>query len=149
MGKKLKVALGSDHAGYPLKESLKEDLKEFGLEVIDFGTNSIDSVDYPDYAKKVASGVAEGKYDKGVLVCATGIGMSIAANRFDNVRAALVTSDLQAEMASKHNNANILVFGGRITSPKEAKEMLKIWLDTVYEGGRHDRRISKIGTIKE
>lgn len=149
MSKKEKLAIASDHAGLALKESLKKYLVERGLDVVDLGTNSTDSVDYPDYAQLVASGVSSGRFDRGVLVCATGLGMSMAANRFPNVRAALVTSNFQAEMAAKHNKANVLIFGAKVTSPTEARGMLKIWMDTPYEGGRHDRRIDKIDKFRK
>jgi ribose 5-phosphate isomerase B len=149
MTKKIIVAVGSDHAGFSLKESAREFLKEWGYEVFDAGTHTLDSVDYPDFAKIVAKGVSQGKYDRGVLVCGTGIGMSICANKFKNVRAALVTSNFHAEMAARHNNANILVFGGRVTSPMEARIMLKTWLETPFEGDRHTRRVEKIDKITE
>ena len=148
MGKKTVVAIGSDHAGFILKESLKEFLNEKNFEVIDVGTNSEASVDYPDFAQEVARGVSKGKYERGVLICGTGIGMAISANRFPKARAALVTSPFHAEMAAKHNKANILVFGSKITSTNEAIAMLKIWLETEYEGGRHDRRLEKIDKFK-
>jgi ribose 5-phosphate isomerase B len=144
MSKKLKVALASDHAGFILKNALVEYLENMGYETADLGTDSGDSVDYPDYARKVSTGVSKGEYDRGILICATGIGMSITANRFKNVRAALVVNSFHARMAARHNKANVLVFGAKITSAQEARIMTDIWLKTEFEGGRHSRRISKI-----
>lgn len=142
--KKTTFSVASDHAGFVLKEELKRYLRELGQEVFDHGTDSPDSVDYPDYAKKVALDVSKGRYARGLLVCATGIGMTIAANRFPSVRAALVKDPFSAEMSVRHNNANIIVFGAKTTSVNEAKAWLKIWLDTEFEGGRHERRLKKI-----
>ncbi len=144
MKKKVSVIIGSDHAGFLLKENLKEYLKQKGFDVIDSGTDSEESCDYPDYAKEVAGCVSEGKCRIGLLVCGTGIGMSMTANRFPKVRAALVSSNFQAEMAKKHNNANVLVFGSRTTGPTEARIMLDKWLNAKFEGGRHLRRVKKI-----
>lgn len=141
---KTKIAIGADHAGFTLKETLKEYLLSLDYEVEDTGSESSDSVDYPDYAGKVASSLIENRAEKGVLICGTGIGMSIAANRHKGIRAALVTSPFHARMAAKHNRANVLVFGGKVTSPQEAKIMLKEWLSTEFEGGRHLRRVNKI-----
>jgi len=141
------IAIGSDHAGFALKENLKELLNELGIKFKDFGTTSVDSVDYTDYAQKVSKEVSSGNFQLGILICATGIGMSMVANRFKGVRAALVTNNLQAELARKHNKANVVIFGSKITSPSEAKVMLKIWLEAEFEGGRHERRINKIDNI--
>ena len=140
----MKVAIGADHGGYALKQVVADALKAAGHEVLDFGTNGSASVDYPDFGAKVATAVSQGSVERGVLVCGTGIGMSIVANKFSGVRAALVTDNHMARMASEHNNANILVLGARTTDPTSAREMVETWLETPYEGGRHERRLAKI-----
>ena len=141
----MKIIIGSDHAGFELKNRYKELLThELGYEVSDAGAYSTDSVDYPDIARKVASAVSSGEYEKGVLICGAGIGMSIAANRFKGVRAALCHDHFTTEMARKHNNANILVVGARVTGEGLALEILKVFLTTEFEGGRHKMRIDKI-----
>jgi len=143
------IALGSDHGGLELKAVVQKVLEERGLESKDMGTGNGDSVDYPDFAEKVALAVSRGEAECGVLICGTGIGMSIAANKYPGVRAALVTDDFMAQMAKEHNNANILVMGGRVMSDEAARSMVQIWLDTEYEGGRHQRRLDKIARIEE
>lgn len=143
----MKIALGSDHGGYALKQVLREALEARGAAVVDMGTNGDASVDYPDYGAKVAGAVARGEADRGVLVCGTGIGMSIVANKFPGVRAALVTDTYMARMAAEHNDANVLVMGGRLSDPTTAREMLATWLDTPFEGGRHARRLEKIAEL--
>jgi ribose 5-phosphate isomerase B len=141
----MKIIIGSDHAGFDLKNSFKELLAhELGYEVSDAGAYSSDSVDYPDIAQKVAIAVASGEYEKGVLICGSGIGMSIAANRFRGVRAALCHDHFTAELSRRHNNANILVVGARVTGEGLALEILKVFLKTEFEGGRHKMRIDKI-----
>lgn len=140
----MKIAVGSDHGGYALKQVVAETLRGRGVEVVDMGTNGDTSVDYPDYGAKVAGAVATGQVERGVLVCGTGIGMSIVANKFQGVRAALVTDAFMARMAAEHNDANILVLGGRVTDPTTAREMIAAWLDTPFEGGRHEKRLAKI-----
>jgi ribose 5-phosphate isomerase B len=141
----MKIIIGSDHAGFDLKNKYKELLThELGYEVIDAGAYSIDSVDYPDIARNVASAISSGEYEKGVLICGSGIGMSIAANRFRGVRAALCHDIFTTEMSRKHNNANILVVGARVTGEGLAIEMLKVFLKTAFEDGRHKTRIEKI-----
>ncbi len=141
----MKIIIGSDHAGFDLKEKYKDLLeKELGYEVTDVGAYSTDSVDYPDIAQKVAGAVSAGEFEKGVLICGSGIGMSIAANRFKGVNAALCHDLFTAEMCRKHNNANILVVGGRVTGDGLALEMLKVYLNTEFEGGRHKMRVDKI-----
>ena len=142
------IALGSDHGGLELKNALMRELQERGLEVQDFGTASNDSVDYPDFATKVAGAVSRAEAELGVLVCGTGIGMSIVANKFPRVRAALATDDFMAQMAKEHNNANILVLGGRVLTEEAAVKMLTVWLDSEYEGGRHQRRLDKIAQVE-
>ncbi|MDZ7261634.1 MAG: ribose 5-phosphate isomerase B [candidate division KSB1 bacterium] len=138
------LALGSDHAGFALKEKVKAFLETLGLKYQDFGTYSEESTDYSDYGAQVAKAVSEGTYRRAILICASGIGMSIVANKFKGVRAALCTSEVMAEYSRKHNDANILVLGGRITDENLAKKIIKIWLDTPFEGGRHARRVNKI-----
>lgn len=145
----MKYAVGSDHGGLELKQALCDMLSKRGLEVEDFGTFSHDSVDYPDFGAKVASAVSKGQVEKGVLVCGTGIGMSIIANKFPGVRAALVHDAFTAQMSKEHNNANILVMGGRILSVEQGVELAEIWLDTEFEGGRHQNRLSKIAAAEQ
>jgi len=140
----LKIAIGSDHAGFELKEYIKNILILMGHDVEDIGTDSMDSVDYPDYAIEVAWLVSEGKADRGVLVCGTGIGMSIVANKVKGIRASLVTNLYTAIQSRRHNDANILVLGGRITAKGLAEEIVRTWIDTPFEGGRHEKRIEKI-----
>ena len=138
------VALGADHAGFPLKEDLKRWLIGRGYDVVDLGTQSAESVDYPDYAVEVGSAVTAGKADRGVLVCGTGIGMAMAANKLPGVRAAACSDAFTARMSREHNDANILALGARITSREAAIEILELWLDTEFAGGRHARRVDKI-----
>ncbi len=140
------VAIGSDHGGFELKQSLKQHLLERGIVVNDFGTKSAESTDYPDYAQAVAKNVAEGQSDFGVLICTTGVGMSIAANKVSGIRAALVFSEEMAGLARRHNNANILCLGGKITSGEQVKKILDAFLATPFEGGRHERRVNKMET---
>ncbi|MCD6454786.1 MAG: ribose 5-phosphate isomerase B [Candidatus Aminicenantes bacterium] len=145
----MKIAIGADHAGFELKEKVKKFLIDSGHEVLDLGTNSTESVNYAEYAEKVARAVSEGKTERGILICGTGIGMSIAANKIKGIRAALVHSIYTAKMASRHNNANIITFGGRIESPEEARAFIMAWLETPYEGERHDKRLNKIKELEE
>jgi len=142
------VVIGSDHGGLELKASVSEALRQRGLEVVDLGTDNGDSVDYPDFAEKVASAVSSGAAACGILVCGTGIGMSIVANKFPGVRAALVTDEYMARMAKEHNNANILVLGGRVLEAMSAARIVAVWLDAVFEGGRHQRRLDKIAQLE-
>ena len=144
-----KVAIASDHAGTELKDDLKGLLKELGFEAIDMGTNGDESVDYPDYGAAVAAKVSSGEITKGVLICGTGIGMSIVANKFSNVRAALVTDVLTATMAKEHNDANILVIGARVVGKAKAREILKAWLTAKFAAGRHQRRLDKIKELEK
>jgi len=138
------VALGADHAGFPLKEDLKTWLIGRGYDVVDLGTQSAESVDYPDYAVGVGSAVTAGKADRGILVCGTGIGMAMAANKLPGVRAAACSDAFTARMSREHNDANVLALGARITSREAAIEILELWLDTDFAGGRHARRVDKI-----
>jgi ribose 5-phosphate isomerase B len=142
------IVLGSDHGGLDLKEAVKELLKQRGVDFVDCGTDNGDSVDYPDFGDKVARKVSSGDAEKGILFCGTGIGMSIVANKFPRVRAALVTDVFMARMAKEHNNANILVLGGRVLDQENAKKMVAVWLDASFEGGRHQGRLDKIETLE-
>jgi ribose 5-phosphate isomerase B len=142
------IVLGSDHGGLALKDAVKALLQDRGLVFEDCGTDTGDSVDYPDFGEKVARRVSSGNAEKGILVCGTGIGMSIVANKFPHVRAALVTDAFMAQMAKEHNNANILVLGGRVLDVAKAKKMVAIWLDATYEGGRHQGRLDKIEALE-
>jgi len=140
----VKVALGADHAGYELKEKVKKYLQSKGVETVDLGTNSTESVDYPDFAVKVAEQVSQKKVDWGVLVCKSGIGMSIAANKVKGVRAAVVRTVEDTKLARGHNDANLLALSGAFTSEDEAKKIVDAWMETEFEGGRHERRVNKI-----
>lgn len=141
--------IASDHGGLELKAAVREFLAGRGIDVRDLGTLSSDSVDYPDFGEKAARAVARGEAEKGILICGTGIGMSIVANKFPGVRAALATDEFTARMSKEHNNANILVMGGRVLTTQEACRMVGVWLDTPFEGGRHQRRLDKIVQIEE
>ncbi len=143
------IVLGSDHGGFELKEAVKALLIERSITVEDLGTDNGNSVDYPDFGERVARKVSRGEAEKGVLVCGTGIGMSIVANKFPGVRAALVADTYTAKMAKQHNNANILVLGGRVIDENEAREMVETWLDSDFEGGRHQARLDKITALEK
>ena len=143
-----KVAVGADHAGYELKENIKPYLVELGFEVFDCGTNSTDSVDYPLIAKTLATNVANKNPDRGILICGTGIGMSIAANKIKGIIAAHCTDIETARLSRQHNNSNVLTLGGRIINEEEAKKIVKIWLETKFEGGRHLRRVQEIRDLE-
>jgi len=142
------IFVGSDHGGLELKQAFKELLIGRKLEVQDCGTDNGDSVDYPDFGIKVAQAVSTGKADLGILICGTGIGMSIVANKFPGVRAALVHDENTALMAKQHNNANVIVMGGRVLDTATACHLIEVWLDADYEGGRHQRRLDKIAQIE-
>lgn len=142
---KMKIALGSDHGGYQLKENLKKYLKELNVEYKDFGCNSEKSVDYPDIGFKIAIEVKNRNYDKGILICSTGIGMSIVANKIKGIRASLCHDVFSARYAREHNDANILTLGGRVIDSGLAKEIVKVWLNTDFSGEeRHLKRLNKI-----
>ena len=145
--KKPPVIIGSDHAAYDLKEKIKAFLIERGIDVEDVGSHSEASVDYPDFGIKVASMVSAGKFDRGILLCGTGIGMSMVANKFPHVRAALCTGLFSSIMSKRHNNLNILVLGARVVGDILAMEIVKAWLETPFEGGRHQRRLDKFDRI--
>ena len=145
----MKIALGADHAGFPLKEKIKQWLTEEGQQVDDKGTLSNDSVDYPDFARKVGEEVAAKKVDRGILVCGSGIGMSIAANKVPGVRAANAHTVYEAQMSREHNDANVLTLGARTLNESEAHSILDTWLRTKFAGGRHQRRVDKISQIEK
>ena len=146
----MRIAIAADHAGFSLKEALTPWLREHGHEVEDLGTTSAESTDYPDYAQAVAHRVTSGQADRGVLVCSTGIGMSIAANKIAGIRAAVATNDEIVKLTRSHNDANILAIGARFTGEAEAERLLEVFLDTGFDGGpRHIRRIQKIAKLEE
>lgn len=138
------IALASDHAGYEMKMAIKEKLEKEGYEILDLGTDSTESVDYPIYGKAIGEAVAQGKAEKGIAVCGTGIGISIAANKVKGIRCALCTSVEMARLAKEHNNANILAMGGRTTSKELAFQMIDEWFNAEFLGGNHQRRISML-----
>ncbi len=144
----MRIALGSDHGGFALKEKVKAFLLGLGHEVVDAGTDSQESVDYPDIALIVAEAVAKGRSDRGILLCKTGIGVSIAANKVPGVRAALCANAECAKLASEHNQANVLCLSG-LTGEKDVQEIIKTWLETPFGGDRHARRIAKISEIEK
>ena len=143
------IAIGADHGGFELKAHIKKHLDELGLEYKDYGTYSEESVDYPDCAKPVCEAVMDGTADKGILICGTGIGISIAANKHKGIRAALCSDVYSAKMTKVHNNANVICLGGRVTGRELAFMIVDAWLNAEYEGGRHQARIDKIHAIEE
>ena len=143
------IAIGSDHGGFELKEIIKKYLLEHGYDVKDFGVNTTESVDYPDMAYPVCMSVVENECDKGILICGTGIGISIAANKVHGIRAALCSDCYSARMAKEHNNANVMVLGGRVIGSELAKEIVQTWLDAEFQGGRHENRVNKIHEIEK
>ena len=145
----MRVAIGADHAGFELKETIKQTLDELQIAYKDFGTFSDDSVDYPDYAAKVGRAVAAGEFDRGILVCGTGIGMAIAANKIAGVRAAPVVDLESARLARSHNNANVLAIGARVTAPERALDLVRTFFKTDFEGGRHERRLQKVAALEQ
>lgn len=143
------IVIGSDHAAYPLKEQVKARIRDLGIDVEDVGTHSEASVDYPDFGYKVAGLISSGAYRRGILLCGTGIGMSMVANRFPHVRAALCNDLFSAIMSRRHNNANILAMGGRVIGIELAWEIVRTWLKTPFDGGRHQSRIDRFDSIPE
>jgi len=144
-----RIAVGSDHAGYRLKEFVKKLLEQKGFEVIDVGTYSEERCHYPIYAKKVAELVSKGEVPRGILICGSGIGMSIVANKFKGVRAALCHNIYSAKFSRLHNDSNILCLGGRVTGEDLTREIVEVWLNTPFEGGRHSERLQIIGEIEK
>ncbi len=143
----MRIAIGADHAGVVLKDQLKQWLIERGEAVDDVGTHSTESVDYPDYATTVARAVASGAADRGVLVCGTGLGMAMAANKVAGIRAAPIVDEASARLSREHNDANVIALGARLTAFEESRDLLRIFLDTTFEGGRHQRRVDKINAL--
>lgn len=141
------VAIASDHAGYQLKEVLKSELAALGHEVLDLGAAGGESVDYPDYGEKMARAIRDGQVERGVIICGSGIGISIAANRFPEVRAALCHDNLTAKLCRQHNDANVLALGERVIGVETAKDCLRAFLETPFEGGRHQRRVDKLTAL--
>ncbi len=144
----MKLALASDHGGYGLKEAVKAWLQEWGHQVVDMGTHSEESVDYPDYISRAAAAVSRGEVERAVVLCGTGIGASIVANKYPGVRATLCHDIYTARMSRLHNDSNVLAMGGRVLGLDLAREMLKAWLETPFEGGRHQRRLKKLADIE-
>ncbi len=144
----MKIAMGCDHGGYELKEAIKADLTAKGYEVEDFGTYSTESCDYPDFAAAAAKAVANGACEKGIVVCTTGIGVSIVANKVKGIRCALLGDVLSAEMTRRHNDTNMMALGAGITGKNLALKIVEVWLGTEFEGGRHQRRIDKITALE-
>lgn len=149
MTKGEKIAIGSDHGGFELKDFIKNHLESEGYEVEDFGTYDKTSCDYPDFAYPVAKAVAEHKYDKGIVICGTGIGVSIVANKVKGVRCGLVHDCFSAKSTREHNDTNVLAMGERVIGKGLAKEIVDIWLNTEFEGGRHKNRVDKIKSVEE
>lgn len=145
----MKIGLGSDHAGFELKENLRVSLAERKIEVVDLGAYNEEPVDYPDVAASVAQKVTRAEIDRGILICGSGLGMAMVANRFPGVRAALCHDLYTARMSREHNDANVLVLGGRLIGKGLAGEILKVWLETEFQGGRHQRRLEKITALEE
>lgn len=144
-----KIAIGADHAGFDEKERIKKTLDALGVEYTDMGTSSPDSVDYPDYAKRVADAVSDGEYEQGLLVCGSGTGMAIAANKVKGVRAAVAWSPEIARLAREHNNANVLSLPARFSTPEEMDKIVRAWFAADFEGGRHERRVEKISEMEK
>ena len=144
-----KIAVASDHAGYDLKKNIVEFLKELGYEVEDMGPENSDLVDYPDYGISLAQAVVEEKVLRGIVICGTGIGMSIVVNRFPGIRGTLCSDVYTAKLCREHNDSNILIMGGRVVGKGLAKEIVKTWLNTSFEGGRHQKRLDKITQFDE
>ena len=144
----MKIAMGADHAGFELKDKLKQRLLARGIQVEDEGTNGPGSVDYPDFARKVGEEVAERRADQGILVCGTGIGMAMAANKVAGIRAANCDTEFEAQMAREHNDANVLALGARVLSEEQAAKIVDVWLKTQFAGGRHQTRVDKIMAIE-
>lgn len=145
----MKIAIACDHGGYALKEAVKAHLTEKGYEAVDFGTNSTESCDYPDFAAPAAKAVAAGECEKGIVICTTGIGVSIVANKVKGIRCALCSDPLSAEMTRRHNDTNMLAMGAGIIGQNLAMDIVDIWLATEFEGGRHQRRVDKIMALED
>lgn len=145
----MKIAIGADHAGYEVKEQIKQQLDEMNIAYDDLGTNSLDSVDYPDFGAAVGREVASGAVEEGILVCGSGIGIAIAANKVKGVRAAQAWNEETARLARQHNDANVLSIGARVIPNEEIPKIVKAWFDAKFEGGRHERRVEKISALEK
>jgi len=145
----MKIAIGSDHAGFEEKEKIKNTLDELGVEYEDFGTNSLDSVDYPEFGAKVGKAIASGEVEQGIVVCGSGIGIAIAANKIHGVRAAQAWNEETARLARQHNDANVLSIGARVIPEAEIPKIVRAWFDAKFEGGRHERRVEKITELEK
>jgi ribose 5-phosphate isomerase B len=144
-----KIAIGADHAGFAEKEKIKKTLDELGFEYEDVGTYSLESVDYPDFSQKVGEKIESGEAEKGILVCGSGIGVAIAANKMHGVRAAQAWNEETARFSRQHNNANVLTIGARVIPESEIPKIVRAWLETDFEGGRHEKRVAKISEIEK
>ena len=144
----MRVALAADHAGVSLKREIRRLLDERGIDYKDFGTNAADAVDYPDFAAAAAAEIGHGRFDFGILVCGSGVGMAIAANKCPGIRAAAVTDERAARLSREHNDANVLALGERLTPPEQARQIVNTFLDTPFSGGRHQRRVDKIAALE-
>ncbi len=145
----MKIAIAADHAGFELKQALRDKLRAEGHDVVDFGAGSLESVDYPDYASKVGRQVSSGEAERGILVCSSGVGMSIAANKIRGVRAALGVGEEEVRLTRSHNDANVLAIGAKFTAPAEAARLVDVFLATDFEGGRHERRVRKMEELEK
>lgn len=145
----MKIAIGSDHAGFEEKEKIKKTLDELGVEYEDFGTNSLDSVDYPLFGAKVGEAVRDGRVEQGIVVCGSGIGIAIAANKIHGVRAAQAWNEETARLARRHNDANVLSIGARVIPDDEIEKIVRAWFDAKFEGGRHERRVEEITALEQ
>lgn len=145
----MKIAIGADHAGFEIKERIKKQLDEMNISYDDLGTNSLDSVDYPDYGAKVGKAVASGDADEGIVVCGSGIGIAIAANKVNGVRAAQAWNEETARLSRQHNDANVLSIGARVIPENEIPKIVSAWFDAKFEGGRHEKRVEKISAIEK
>jgi ribose 5-phosphate isomerase B len=145
----VRIIIGSDHAGFALKETVKSYISSAGYRVFDAGTHREESVDYPDYGVQAAERVSSGEFEKGILICGSGVGMAIVANKFPGIRAAVCLDEETAKLSRQHNDSNILVLAGRKTEPAAAERIIKAWLETPFEGGRHQKRLDKIRQIEQ
>lgn len=144
-----RIILGSDHAGFSLKETIKQYLTDMGYAITDVGTDCAESVDYPDFGIRVATRISDGEFDRGILVCGSGVGMAVVANKFPHVRAVVGLDEETARLSRQHNDTNVLVLAGRRTDQESAKSITRLWLNTEFEGGRHQRRLDKIGELEK
>ncbi|MCU0554473.1 MAG: ribose 5-phosphate isomerase B [Syntrophales bacterium] len=145
----MNIIIGADHAGYALKEAVKAELSAAGRRLVDAGTRGEESVDYPDFGVLAAEGVSSGRFERGILVCGSGVGMAIVANKFPGVRAALCLDEETARLSRQHNDSNVLVLAGRKTDPDTAGRIARVWLETPFEGGRHQKRLDKIRELEQ